>query len=63
MLSCVAYKRQSESETLFIIANRNSHEIDYYLPDDFKYKTELLLGKSVSDFVKVPAYGAVIILK
>lgn len=63
MLSCVAYKRQTENETLFIIVNRNNHEIDYYLPDEFRYKQELLFGSTVTDFVKVSANGAVIIKK
>ena len=63
MLSCVAYKRQCEKETLFVIANRNPHEIDYYLPEEFKYQKEILLGSLVTDFVKVPAFGAVIIRK
>ena len=63
MLSCVAYKRQCENETLFVIANRNPHEIDYYLPEEFKYQKEILLGSLVTDFVKVPAFGAVIIRK
>lgn len=63
MLSCVAYKRQCEKETLFVIANRNPHEIDYYLPEEFKYQKEILSGSPVTDFVKVPAFGAVIIKK
>ena len=63
MLSCVAYKRQCEKETLFVIANRNPHEIDYYLPEEFKYQKEILLNSQVTDFVKVPEFGAVIIKK
>lgn len=61
MLSCVAYKRKSTDETLFVIANLNPHEIDYYLPDEFKYQTEILHGADVGDCVKVAPYGAVII--
>lgn len=61
MLSCVAYKRVAVNEQIFVIVNRNPHEIDYYLPDEFKYKTELISSSQVSDFVKVSANSAVII--
>ncbi|MBQ8182888.1 MAG: glycoside hydrolase family 13 protein [Clostridia bacterium] len=61
MLSCVAYKRYTENETMFVIVNRNNHEIDYYLPDEFKYKKEILHGGFSSDFVKIDAYSAVIL--
>ena len=61
MLSCVAYTRECEGEKIMVIANRNYHEIDYYLPDEFKYKEELLYGAQVTDFIKIPANSAVII--
>ncbi len=61
MLSCVAYTRECEGEKIIVIANRNYHEIDYYLPDEFKYKEELLYSAQVTDFVKIPANSAVII--
>ncbi len=61
MLSCVAYTRETENEKIFVIANRNPHEIDYYLPEDFRNKTELITGTSVSYSVKIPPYGGAII--
>ena len=61
MLSCVSYIRENENEKIFIIANRNPHEIDFYLPDEFKNKTELLTDKSLTDFVKIPSFGAAVI--
>ncbi len=61
MLGCVAYKRSGGGETLFIIANRNNHEIDYYLPDDFKYKPEILHGGYSSDVIRINALSAVIL--
>ncbi len=61
MLSCVAYMREAEGEKIMVIANRNYHEIDYYLPDEFKHKEELIYGAQVTDFVKIPANSAVII--
>ena len=63
MLGCVAYKRSGDGETLFIIVNRNNHEIDYYLPDEFRYKPEILHGEYSSDFIKVNALSAVILKK
>ncbi len=61
MLSCVAYMRECENEKIMVIANRNYHEIDYYLPDEFRYKEELIYNAQVTDFVKIPANSAVII--
>ncbi len=61
MLSCVAYIRESANEKIFVITNCNPHEIDYYLPEEFKYKKELLHGSSVTDSIKIAPYGAVII--
>ena len=61
MLSCVAYMREAENEKIMVIANRNYHEIDYYLSDEFRYKEELIYDAQVTDFVKIPANSAVII--
>lgn len=61
MLSCVAYKRVSDGGSVFVIANRNPHEIDYYLPDGFKNKKELITGAYSSDFIKIPPFGAAIL--
>ena len=61
MLSCVAYERVSEKSKIFVIANRNPHEIDYYLPEIYKHKKELISETVTSDFVKIPPYGAAII--
>jgi alpha-glucosidase len=61
MLSCVAYMRETDEEKIMVIANRNYHEIDYYLPNEFRYKEELIYGAQVTDFVKIPANSAVII--
>ena len=63
MLSCVAYMRYGEGETLFVIVNRNNHDIDYYLPDDFRYKPDILNGGYSSEFIKVEPFSAVILKK
>ena len=51
-----------EGETMFVIANRNFHEINYYLPEEFRNKPELLQGGYTTDKVTIPAYGAAIII-
>lgn len=63
MLSCTAYIREDKNDSIFVIANLNPHAIDYYLPDEFKGKTELLTGKPVNGSVNVSAYGAAILKK
>ena len=61
MLSCVAYTRECTDEKTMVIANRNYHEIDYYLPDEFRYKEELISNTYTTEYVKIPANSAVII--
>jgi glycosidase len=61
MLSCVAYNRDNGNEKIMVIANRNYHEIDYYLPDEFRYKKELISDSYTTEYVKIPANSAVII--
>ena len=63
MLSCVAYIRESEEDKILVIANKNFHDIDYNLPEEFKYKTDLLTGTTAGYSINIPAYGAVIIKK
>ena len=61
MLSCVAYTRECEGEKIMVIANRNYHEIDYYLPYEFQYRVELISNTFTNEYVKIPANSAVII--
>lgn len=61
MLSCIAYIREAENEKIMVIANRNYHEIDYYLPDEFKYKEDLISNTYTTEYIKIPANSAVII--
>ena len=61
MLSCVAYIRDNGNEKIMVIANMNYHEIDYNLPEEFRYKTELINNIATRESVKIPAYGAIII--
>lgn len=61
MLSCVAYERIGENNRIFVIANRNPHDIDYYLPEAYKNKKELISEEFSTDFIKVKAFGAAIL--
>ena len=63
MLSCVAYTRETSEQKIFVIANKNNHEITYNLPYEFHNTVELTRDIPVSDSVKVPAFGAVLLLK
>lgn len=63
MLSCVAYIRESNEQKIFVIANKNNHEITYNLPYEFWNTVELTKDLPVTDSVTVPAFGAVVLLK
>ena len=63
MLSCVAYIRESKEQKIFVIANKNNHEISYNLPYEFHNTVELTKDLPVTDSVAVPAFGAVVLLK
>ncbi len=63
MLSCLAFVRDGEGEKVMLIANRNEHEIDYYLPPEW-HNSKALLGADVQgDKVKVEGLGVVILYK
>lgn len=47
-LGCVAYARIKGNDQLVVIANRNEHEIDYYLNDDMFDGLSAISGCSVS---------------
>lgn len=60
-MGCVAYAREDENSGVLVIANRNIHEIDYYLPERFT-SAEAVYGKSpVNGNVQVPACSFVIL--
>ncbi len=63
MLSCIAFARECKkhNEGVIVIINKNSHDIDYYLPDRYKNSVELLTNSPCGEFVKVPKIGAAII--
>ena len=61
MLSCVAYIRSDEREKILVIANKNYHQIQYDLPDEFKNGRELITDIPLDGFVNIPAYSAAIV--
>lgn len=61
MLSCVAYIRSNEREKILVIANKNYHQIQYNLPDEFKNGRELITDIPLDGFVNIPAYSAAIV--
>ena len=63
MLSCVAYIRESKEQKIFVIANKNNHDITYNLPYEFHNTVELTKDLPVTDSITVPAYSAVLLLK
>ena len=58
---CIAFARYGKSTCIMTIANRNNHEIDYYLHDKWKNAEVLLGGKMFENFVKIKSDSAVIL--
>lgn len=63
MLSCVAYIRETKEQKIFVIANKNNHDITYNLPYEFHNTVELTKDLPVTESVTVPAYSAILLLK
>ena len=61
MLSCVAYIRKSEQDKILVIVNRNYHEIEYNLPEEFHFSQELISNTQATHSVNIPAYSGVIL--
>ena len=63
MLSCLAFVRYDGDSKLMVIANRNEHDINYYLPADW-HGAKALYGNAVEENkVKVEALGVAILTK
>ena len=63
MLSCLAFVRYDGKSKIMVIANRNEHDIDYYLPDDW-YGAKALYGNFAEENkVKVDGLGVAILTK
>ena len=63
MLSCLAFVRHDKGERVMLIANRNEHEIDYFLPPEW-HNAKTLLGNEVqADKVKISGIDVAILYK
>ncbi len=60
-MGCVAYARENEEGSVLIIANRNIHEIDYYLPEEFTSGEALYGENPVNRSVRVSACSFAVI--
>jgi glycosidase len=60
---CVAFCRRGESETILVIANKNEHEITYYLPPAYPLDTVSCIfgGKKQDGGILAPANTALIL--
>ena len=63
MLSCLAFVRDGENDSVMVIINRNEHEINYLLPDDWKNEDSLIGASPENGSVYLPALSAVILRK
>ncbi len=61
MLSCLAFERADEKGKILVIINRNEHEIDYYLPEEWKTGKSLLGGTAEGGKVHLDALSAAIL--
>ena len=46
MLSCLAFERYGKKDKVLVIINRNEHEIDYYLPSEWR-NAQCIFGKEM----------------
>lgn len=61
MLGCLAYTRTGEKDSIMVIVNRNEHEIDYYLPEQW-HTAKTVLGNCIQgNKVKLGGLDAVIL--
>ena len=61
MLSCLAFTREDDNDRIFVVVNRNEHDIDYYLPEEWN-SAETLMGERVENgSLHLPALSAAIL--
>ncbi|MCR5484131.1 MAG: glycoside hydrolase family 13 protein [Clostridiales bacterium] len=62
-MGCVAYIRKTDMNEALIIANRNEHAIDYYMPYGWSDAALLLGEKIIGDAVRIAGTSAAILVK
>ncbi len=63
MLGCLAFVRYSEKDEILVIVNRNDHEIDYYLPENWHCTRSVFGGSMQGDSVHLDALSAIVLKK
>lgn len=63
MLGCLAFVRYSEKDEILVIVNRNDHQIDYYLPENWHNTRSVFGGEMLGDKVYLDSLSAVILKK
>ncbi len=63
MLGCLAFVRKGRKDSILVIINRNEHEIDYYLPDEW-HNSRLVFGDGMmGNKVNIGALDAIVLKK
>lgn len=63
MYGCLAFVRRNANSEIMVIVNRNEHEIDYYLPEDWHNAKSLLGNEPAGAKVSLGATDVVILSK
>ncbi|MBQ3135992.1 MAG: glycoside hydrolase family 13 protein [Clostridia bacterium] len=63
MLGCLAFERKDKKDSILVIVNRNEHEIDYYLPNQWQNTKAIFGGVMQGHSVRLAALDAVILKK
>lgn len=63
MLGCLAYVRYGEKDEILVIVNRNEHEIDYYLPENWHNTKAIFGGVMQGNKAKIDALSLIILKK
>lgn len=63
MLGCLAFVRYSDKDEILVIVNRNEHEIDYYLPENWHNTKQIFGGRMLGDKAKISGLSAIVLKK
>ncbi|MBQ8503615.1 MAG: glycoside hydrolase family 13 protein [Clostridia bacterium] len=62
-MGCLAFVRYGEKDEILVIVNRNEHDIDYYLPENWHYARQIFGGTMKGESAKIGALSSVILKK
>ena len=63
MLGCLAFARKGSKDSVLVIVNRNEHEIDYYLPDEWHNSVAVFGTGMQGNKAHINALGAIVLKK